>query len=233
MAINDVQLKDANGNWNSLFPISVAHGGTGATNAVAACKSIDAVRYDSTSSTSKVTDAIISAKSDSDQPIRISVTSAAGDYLVYFTKDGTIGLWDSNQSKTLWSIRFPVGYVYISYSSTSPATLFGGTWTEIKGYFLYANHGTGTGGENTHKLTVNEIPSHNHAHDSSKRSGFSGILALSGSAAGSTSFWKSVVNGGTANMWISTCTNVGTTGGGAAHENMPKYQTVYAWRRTA
>lgn len=158
MAISDIQLKDDSGNWNSLFPISVAHGGTGATSAAAACRSIDAVRYDSTSSTSKVTDAVISAKSDANQPIRLSVDGAAGSYTLYFNKDGTIGFWDNDQAKTIWAIKFPVGYVYMSFSSTSPATLFGGTWSQISGRFLYCTTSTGTGGNNNHTLTADQLP---------------------------------------------------------------------------
>lgn len=43
-----------------------------------------------------------------------------------------------------------------------PGILFGGTWTSVTGRFLYCNAGTGTGGSNTHTLTVSELPSHNH-----------------------------------------------------------------------
>ena len=33
---------------------------------------------------------------------------------------------------------FPIGYIYISTDTTSPAELFGGSWTRLSGYFLYA-----------------------------------------------------------------------------------------------
>lgn len=36
---------------------------------------------------------------------------------------------------------FPIGYIYISTDTTSPASLFGGEWERLSGYFLYA---TGT-----------------------------------------------------------------------------------------
>lgn len=45
---------------------------------------------------------------------------------------------------------FPIGFVYSSMNSTSPASIFGGSWTEIKGRFPYFNAGTETGGSNTH-----------------------------------------------------------------------------------
>lgn len=46
---------------------------------------------------------------------------------------------------------FPIGSIYTSISSTSPATLFGGTWEQIQGRFLlsasssYSAGGTGGG----------------------------------------------------------------------------------------
>lgn len=61
---------------------------------------------------------------------------------------------------------YPVGSIYQSVTSTSPASVIGGTWSAIKDRFLvgagssYA--ATTQGGEATHKLTVDEMPSHNH-----------------------------------------------------------------------
>ena len=47
-------------------------------------------------------------------------------------------------------IIYPVGTIYTSFSSTSPATLFGGTWTRIK-TFLYGQDSSGdTGGTTYH-----------------------------------------------------------------------------------
>ena len=71
---------------------------------------------------------------------------------------------------------YPVGAVYISFVSTSPATLFGGTWEQITNRFLYCANSAGQEkGSSTHThnntvsitnashtLTVNEIPSHTH-----------------------------------------------------------------------
>ena len=61
---------------------------------------------------------------------------------------------------------YPVGSIYMSVSSTSPATLFGGTWERIQGRFLLgasSTYGAGTtGGEATHALSAAEMPTHNH-----------------------------------------------------------------------
>lgn len=61
---------------------------------------------------------------------------------------------------------YPVGAIYISEKSISPATLFGGTWNAVKGGLLacagsdgYAVSGS-TGGSKT--ISVDQMPSHNH-----------------------------------------------------------------------
>ncbi len=68
---------------------------------------------------------------------------------------------------------YPIGSLYMSISSTSPATLFGGTWERINGYYLYAGNGGNTAGSNTSggpsnnstsstAITVAQMPSHTH-----------------------------------------------------------------------
>ena len=74
---------------------------------------------------------------------------------IYFTRGGA----------TLDKILYPIGSIYMSVNSTNPSQLFGGTWVQISGRFLYCtNNSMDTGGEATHKLTINEMPSHNHKH---------------------------------------------------------------------
>ena len=62
---------------------------------------------------------------------------------------------------------YPVGSYYMSSNSTSPATLFGGTWTQITNRFIFAA-GSGysvnsTGGSATKTLSTDNIPSHSHS----------------------------------------------------------------------
>lgn len=62
---------------------------------------------------------------------------------------------------------YPVGSVYISFNSTDPSTLFGGTWTRIKDRFLLASGDTyapgTTGGSATKTLTTSNLPAHTHS----------------------------------------------------------------------
>ena len=133
------------------------------------------------------------------------------------------GSWSAWHNSALDS--HPVKSIYISYSHTSPASLFGGTWERITNAFLWAVDASGTigttGGEQTHTLTVNEMPKHSHGQYVAESSG------------GSTSVNHDY------NGWSSTGTtvwqgfNTGSAGGSAAHNNMPPYIQVSIWRRTA
>ena len=115
---------------------------------------------------------------------------------------------------------YPIGAVYISYVETSPAELFGGEWQPITGVFPYFNAGTSTGGSNTHTLTIAQMPSHTH-------SGY--VKSTPEKLGGGSTYSRMNDNGATA----SNALVINSTGGGQAHNNMPAYQTFYAWRRIA
>lgn len=127
----------------------------------------------------------------------------------------------TNENVASWANKFfPVGSIYMSVDSTSPASFLGGTWEQIKDTFLLSAGDTytngDTGGEATHTLTVDEMPSHTHS-----------TPVKSGS--------YTTMNGGGGNTWVNIYTNdyVTNTGGGQAHNNMPPYLAVYMWKRTA
>lgn len=109
----------------------------------------------------------------------------------------------------------PVGSLYISTDSTSPASLFGGTWEQIKDTFLLAAGNTysagATGGEAKVMLGQRDLPN---------PTWFSG-----GAIADYTSI-KTTFAG------ISTGYGMYTQGyTQTAHENMPPYLAVYVWKR--
>ena len=82
--------------------------------------------------------------------VRSRSTSAWRDWKAYVCADELL-------DKT-----YPVGSIYMSVNSTSPADLFGGTWEQIKDTFLLAAGDTysagSTGGETEGWLTIDEIP---------------------------------------------------------------------------
>lgn len=59
----------------------------------------------------------------------------------------------------------PIGSVYMSYKSTSPATIYGGTWTRITSAVIRGNSDSTTGyqGSDTVTLTADNVPYHNHS----------------------------------------------------------------------
>lgn len=59
---------------------------------------------------------------------------------------------------------FPVGSIYISVINTSPATIFGGTWTAINGDACLMACTSSIGSySGTKKISINQMPSHKHA----------------------------------------------------------------------
>lgn len=116
---------------------------------------------------------------------------------------------------------YPVGSIYMSVSSTSPASLFGGTWESIGGRFLLGADATytagSTGGEATHILTVDEMPNHVHSAVTRTLAGnYQGYFATTGNT--NDTLGDAVTK---------------SSGGDAAHNNMPPYLAVYIWQRTA
>lgn len=121
----------------------------------------------------------------------------------------------------------------MSVSSTSPATLFGGTWERIQDRFLLAagsSYAAGkTGGAATHKLTTNEMPSHTHTLKDTSNAKYHGFWT---SDASDGSKWGIYSHGSTSSGRTGVLQN-NNTGGGQAHNNMPPYIAVYVWKRTA
>lgn len=138
--------------------------------------------------------------------------------------DGNINLATGKTYKinnvSIIDIIYPVNSVYLSVNSTSPASLFGGTWTQLKDRFLLGTGDTytngATGGAATHTLTVSEMPSHNHNSDAQ-------FSESSGN-------WASVKTG--TSTGIGYGPGISYKGGGQAHNNMPPYLVVYMWKRT-
>lgn len=124
------------------------------------------------------------------------------------------------QLQSLLDYIYPVGSIYLSYSHNSPGTMFGGTWVRIENAFLWGTTSGGTigqtGGSATHTLTVDELPTHSH-----------GSVYSNNAPGTKTHAWFDTGAGG--NMAFGQV----SSGGGAAHNNMPPYIQISIWRRTA
>lgn len=150
--------------------------------------------------------------------------------------DSSVKCWISPSGKidlsSLWDQIYPVGSIYITANATNPSVLFGGTWEQLKGKFLVGVDSSDTdfetsgktGGEKTHILKIEEMPSHNHT--------------LYGSPYGSADWveggiqrLKYDVNHKTASNTYPLGNPIWNTGGDQAHNNLPPYMTVYMWKR--
>lgn len=161
--------------------------------------------------------------------------------------------------KSIVDIVYPIGSIYLSVSGTSPATLFGGTWTQIKDKFLLSAGSTyslgSTGGAATVTLTANQMPKHTHyvsgdtgatalphIHDlttysSVVQGGTNGDCLEDwggyNASYGSRNLTTDGVKGSNLNHAHSFSTTSNSSGGDGAHDNMPPYLAVNVWQRTA
>ena len=125
---------------------------------------------------------------------------------------------------TINALVYPVGSIYFNAAvATNPATLLGfGTWAAYGGgRVMVGVHSSGTfdglnetGGAETHTLSVNELPSHTHQFADN-----TGNTNVSIDDIGHT-------------IKDRVTSTTGATGGGAAHNNIQPYITVYMWKRT-
>lgn len=152
-------------------------------------------------------------------PLILEETTDYGTTLPASAQAGQLFFQQAGTS--LFDLVYPVGAIYMSMNNTDPGTLFGGTWQKVEGKFLLGTSTTypagSEGGEETHTLTVAEMPNHNHN------------FAITG---GSNTTSKSGILEWQANVKYQ---NWGTEyrGGGEAHNNMPPYLAVNIWYRTA
>ena len=145
--------------------------------------------------------------------------------------DGTLG---ANLISTLRTLirqtMYPVGSLYISMHSTKPETVLGfGKWVQIVDTFLYCANSSGvTGGEATHTLTIEEMPSHTHTIQQK------GYWSVQHEDGGSTcKSFEEIEDDSWSDSALRSLAAGGLPGGATSpHNNMPPYMTVYCWQRT-
>ena len=145
---------------------------------------------------------------------------------------------------------YPVGAIYISTSSSSPATLFGGTWERINGRFLVGAGNNGASGDEALNLTAGTtggVYRHQHQYGIKYGAYFGQPTTSSDSTAIQLKTW----NSSNTQSW-STGTQKGNVQGRYSSwsgegsisslehsantnlvNNLPPYLVVYMWKRTA
>lgn len=141
-------------------------------------------------------------------------------------ENGVTPINDTNLNKMqtdLLKAVFPIGSTYITQENTNPNTILGfGTWERFKGLVALGVDEDDTdldaigkiGGEKTHTLTIEEMPSHNHL----------GTPAIYRANAVTQ---ESEINAQTGRQGYCEL-----TGGNKPHNNMQPYEVVgYMWIR--
>lgn len=127
---------------------------------------------------------------------------------------------------------YPVGSIFMSIVNTNPQTYLGGTWVAwgtgrvpvgVDTNQSSFNSVEKTGGENSHTLTINEMPSHAHYTSNYHGGGKTQNNATTNAGVhGDQNYWN-FYNAGLSNY----------VGSGWAHNNLQPYITCYMWKRTA
>lgn len=139
-------------------------------------------------------------------------------------------------AQEIFKLIYPVGSIYLSTSTTNPSTYFGGTWEQVaKEQYLIgynasnawfnrpgqnkgSSSGPGSWNTNNHTLTINEIPSHQHAiMRGTEGNSYFGITGKEPNGGSPYQMMTSAVGGGQ----------------GHNHFHVSPYYIVVVWRRTA
>lgn len=135
--------------------------------------------------------------------------------------------WDRINQESLLNFIYPVGSIYMSVNSTNPSTFLGGTWEawgsgkvpvgvdSLDNDFSEVEK---SGGEKTHKLTIDEMPSHIHSFQATPSSDMGDQPYKILSSVDATG--------------ASTVRVTNASGGGKPHNNLQPYITCYMWKRT-
>ena len=127
-------------------------------------------------------------------------------------------------SSLLLNIAHPVGSIIQTskpQAEFDPNTMLGGEWRLLRGVFLYGAEADSAitsniqdGGEKAHRLSIDEMPAHNHSCDYATC--WDGVQAYG---------WIVGTNAGNRlNTW---------QGGNIPHNNMPPYKAVNIWERVS
>lgn len=156
-----------------------------------------------------------------------ATSPSANDYLI---------LQGESTQKIKWSVLldklYPVGCIYQSTSSTSPASFLGGTWEQIKDRFILAAGDTyaagSTGGSANHNHSIGEMFAAAYFNGSYMEYHYSGDTAW-------TAKYKNIIpNGITETSRSDIIYRSGITVYGSPTKeagNLPPYVAMYVWKR--
>lgn len=200
-------------------------------------------------------DVMVGASANKQGEVGLTPAPKAGDNESVLFGDGT---WKKFKTAML-DIVHPVGSYYWSSKPTNPATLFGGTWEQVKDKFIYAvgKYSVGaTGGSETETLTIAQTPAHTHTRGSMNITGtgpkFNAEIwspsntadhndgaILKGPSYGEARLTGTNDDNRAASYGWNFDASLGWTGETSSvgnnqpHNNMPPYEVAYCWKRIA
>ena len=139
----------------------------------------------------------------------------------------------------LMDVVYPIGSMYFSATSTSPASTVGGTWSQIKGAVIAATGSNGFASVNyggSLKMSIKQMPTHSHdgktAVNGTKKSHFTNAVSIAGYA------WTDTFTGLDYGIYqtdqtVSEMNTAMTNATGGGQNFLPYHYGCYVWRRTA
>lgn len=127
----------------------------------------------------------------------------------------------------LGQVVYPIGSIYMTTNSISPANIFGGSWSQISGNVCLMA-GSSVGNVGSRKITINQMPKHRHE-----------ICTSRGGNKRALADWQT--NAGEGNIWWIGCsdTNLNSPNryqawdNGGGEDYTPYSYSCYVWRRTS
>ena len=148
----------------------------------------------------------------------------------------TFNTMQNNIEQAINSI-YPVGSIIIRDDTEDMSNFLGFTWEKVFAGRVLVGLDTSqtefntigkTGGEKTHTLTVDEMPSHTHDMDDAVYGNYKNRLGIKEDGGGGNGLIPSMMQTTGYSKYLPT-----ETGGGQAHNNLQPYQVVAYWKRTA
>ena len=157
----------------------------------------------------------------------VHITEKLGDTNISDIGDGTLTGAINQIGKSISHVGSVIHSTTLDTMEKVIAVYGGTTWVKIEGRFLLGQSSSyainSTGGEAMHTLTIAEMPSHTHV--------VANYMSVVGWEKESPSY--SYLNN-TNDGWVGSYNpSSKATGGSGPHNNMPPYQVVYIWERTA
>lgn len=144
---------------------------------------------------------------------------------------------------SMTNLIYPVGSYYMSNSSTSPASLFGGSWTQVTSRFLYGSTSVTTGGSNAHTHYYGMAMDENTSavassgydmgmfclYNYSTSGTHTTVTSLAGDAVTGTRY----VNNFGSRQTVSSYVRQAVEAAASYSYIMPSYRTCFMWYRTS